>query len=288
MTEWNDFRGVVPVISVILVVGIAVVLAAVTSVLALGLGEELSDTGPTASFEVDKQNSIVVLTHGSGDTVEATNLDVKGAAAWSTPSDQITAGERITVVPDSGVEEIAVTWVAQDTSTILTTVEIDSTNLLINPAFAAGSGTDADFWEQDETAGGAVRSSDRALVSDHSMRQVEITSSYSREFISDPVDVSGGEKYEFGGSYYLEGTNDDPDDYRRAVRIRWLDDEGNEIETGDDFDDFETFDEWTEIRIAGDAPGNAEQAQLIFESKYEADDRTDVYWDEIFLEKAED
>lgn len=118
------------------------------------------------------------------------------------------------------------------------------------------------------------------------MRQVQFTtSSYSREFISEPVAVSAGETYEFGGSYYLESTNDKPGDYRRAVRIKWLNDKGNVIDTESDFGDYQKFDEWVKVRVTEDAPQNAEQARVKIESKYTADEKTDVYWDDMFLTK---
>lgn len=286
MAEVDDFRGVSPVISVILMVAIVVILGAVISVFVLGLGEEVSDPGPTVTFEAEERNSdIVVFTHRAGDTLNAKNIRVRGAASVNAPDNEIAAGNRITVVPDPNFDEIAITWTSEGSSTILKSVDVDITNLILNSNFEQGSGDDAEFWEQDDTAGGAVRSDNRALVGEHSMRQVKITTSYSsRSFTSDPMDVSPGKEYEFGGSYYLERANNAPDDYRRAVRIIWLDGEGNEIHTDSYFDDFEVFDEWTEIRITKNAPKDAEQARLKFESKYKVSDRTDVYWDDTFVE----
>lgn len=138
-------RGVSPVISTILMVAIVVILAATISVFVLGFGENISDSGPTASFDTEQRGNPVVLTHISGDTIQTANLNIKGAATWSTSNEELTAGDRITIIPDSGAENIVVTWTQGDTSAILTSITIDGSNLIINPSFAAGSGTDADF-----------------------------------------------------------------------------------------------------------------------------------------------
>ncbi len=290
MPRWDDFRGVAPVISVVLLVAIVVILSAVISVFVLGLGEDVSDAGPAVSFDAEERSNTVVFTHRGGDTLSQANLYVEGAATWSSPDDDIAAGDKITVIPDSGAEEVALAWTQEGTSTILIAVEIAANTLVLNPTLSAGSGFNATFWEQETRFGNlnesVERSSNRALIGDYSMRQVDINTGYSREFISDPVDVSAGAKYEFGGSYYLEATSDEPGDYRRAVRITWLDDGGNPIHTDSSFADYQNFDEWTEVRLTEDAPSGAEQARIKIESKKDGADN-DVYWDDLFLEKTD-
>lgn len=276
-------------------VAIVVVLAATISVFVLGLGQNLSDNGPSVSFVTEEQGNNIIIIHRGGDRVSTANLNIKGAAKWSASNTEIAAGDRITIVPDSGAEEVIVVWNKEDTSTILTTVQIDFSNLILNPTFVSGSGSDADFWEQDDTAGGAERSSDRALVGSYSMRQNQFISDYSRFFTSDPVDVSGGQTYEFGGSYYLEATNDKPEDYEYYITITWLDGDGNEV--GKDPPDsvggseFQAFNEWTETEIKNapySAPADAEQADLKIRSRDNGYEDTDVYWDDIFIEAAND
>ena len=62
-------RAVSPVIGVILMVAITVILAAVIGTFVLGLGDQLGDTAPHASFS---SSNINVTTSGSGDTVDIT------------------------------------------------------------------------------------------------------------------------------------------------------------------------------------------------------------------------
>jgi flagellin-like protein len=300
MAEIDDFRGVSPVISVILMVAIVVILGAVISVFVLGLGEEVSDPGPTVTFEAEERNSdIVVFTHRAGDTLDAENIRVRGAASVNAPDNEIAAGNRITVVPDPNFDEIAITWTNEGSSTILKSVDVDITNLILNSNFEQGSRNDAEFWEQDKTFGtfedSVERTTNKALVGEHSMRQVEFTSRYSRDFTSDPVDVSPGKEYEFGGFYYLEATNDEEEDYDYYVTITWLDRDGDVIYTDPPRNpggsEFQAFNEWTETEIEGapySAPPNAEQAELEISSRDNGNEDTNVYWDDIFLEAAND
>ena len=81
-------RGVSPVISVILMVAIVVILAAVTTVSVFGLTENISSTAPQAhfEFEFDSQfvtdytygyryiTQVVTVTHVAGDEIESGNL----------------------------------------------------------------------------------------------------------------------------------------------------------------------------------------------------------------------
>ncbi|MYL69176.1 type IV pilin [Halorubrum distributum] len=65
----KDDRGVSPVIGVILMVAITVILAAVIGTFVLGLGDQLGDTAPQASFS---SSDVTVTTTGSDDTVDFT------------------------------------------------------------------------------------------------------------------------------------------------------------------------------------------------------------------------
>jgi flagellin-like protein len=72
-----------PVIGVILMVAITVILAAVIATFVLGLGEQISDTGPTASFDFeyneDPNGDELTITHTSGNTIAAENLFIRGS-----------------------------------------------------------------------------------------------------------------------------------------------------------------------------------------------------------------
>ncbi|WP_144920859.1 type IV pilin [Halorubrum salsamenti] len=70
-------RAVSPVIGVILMVAITVILAAVIGTFVLGLGDQLGDTAPQASFTIDGNNtSHVNITKTGGQSIEASDLTI--------------------------------------------------------------------------------------------------------------------------------------------------------------------------------------------------------------------
>jgi flagellin-like protein len=83
---FDDDRAVSPVIGVILMVAITVILAAVIGTFVLGLGDQVQNDTPRASFGfsqgADSPNANVdditevTVTHESGDTVSESNVDV--------------------------------------------------------------------------------------------------------------------------------------------------------------------------------------------------------------------
>jgi len=75
-TDDSD-RGVSPVIGVILMVAITVILAAVIGAFVLGLGDQVSNNAPQASFDFDfSDDSEVAITHGGGDDIDNSTIDV--------------------------------------------------------------------------------------------------------------------------------------------------------------------------------------------------------------------
>jgi len=86
---FDDDRAVSPVIGVILMVAITVILAAVIGTFVLGLGDQLQATTPQASFGFDTSDSktVVTITHESGDTIDANNLEVKAATTFNDTDD---------------------------------------------------------------------------------------------------------------------------------------------------------------------------------------------------------
>jgi flagellin-like protein len=81
----TDDDAVSPVIGVILMVAITVILAAVIATFVLGLGDQVSNTAPQASFSFDWDGEggtedTLNVTHDGGDTVKAKNLYVRGDA----------------------------------------------------------------------------------------------------------------------------------------------------------------------------------------------------------------
>lgn len=120
---FTDDSAVSPVIGVILMVAITVILAAVIGSFVLNLGGSLNDTAPQASFGFDYNASgtNVTVTHQSGDTIEAAQLNVtstSGSMSLATGSPWPTtvgAGDSATYNngdPWSG-ETVRVVWTSE-------------------------------------------------------------------------------------------------------------------------------------------------------------------------------
>ena len=69
-------RGVSPVIGVILMVAITVILAAVIGAFVLGLGDQVSNNAPQASFSFDFDGENVTVTHTGGDDITNSSVYV--------------------------------------------------------------------------------------------------------------------------------------------------------------------------------------------------------------------
>jgi len=121
-----DDEGVSPVIGVILMVAVTVILAAVIGAFVMNMGDNLSQSAPSANFEfeasdTDGDNSYVVqVTHDGGDSITNKNtksLVVKdmadnaqeiwaddagnGIETWSANGD-VAAGDNVYIGDDSG------------------------------------------------------------------------------------------------------------------------------------------------------------------------------------------
>jgi flagellin-like protein len=72
---FDDDQAVSPVIGVILMVAITVILAAVIGTFVLGLGDQLQQNAPQATFSVDFQSSDTVVTHEGGAEFNSDNTD---------------------------------------------------------------------------------------------------------------------------------------------------------------------------------------------------------------------
>jgi flagellin-like protein len=89
----DDDDAVSPVIGVILMVAITVILAAVIATFVLGLGEQVSETAPQASFTFDYEpdgsgsQGDLTITHAGGESIEASQLNVRGSTASGTSSE---------------------------------------------------------------------------------------------------------------------------------------------------------------------------------------------------------
>lgn len=96
----DDGRGVSPVVGIVMMVGITVVLAAVIGAFVMGMGDDLGNTGPTATVsssdsptEGDASGEIE-FTHDGGDSMEASNLYIT------------ISGERINVEEAADADDI--------------------------------------------------------------------------------------------------------------------------------------------------------------------------------------
>jgi flagellin-like protein len=118
---FNDDDAVSPVIGVILMVAITVILAAVIATFVLGLGDQVSNTAPQASFstEYDSNKDVVEVTHDGGDSIKPGNLYIRGSGvtdtgAWDSGTvsgsvsgnSKVVAGDRasVTVASDGDFE----------------------------------------------------------------------------------------------------------------------------------------------------------------------------------------
>ncbi|MFC6989310.1 type IV pilin [Haloplanus sp. GCM10025708] len=129
---FTDDRAVSPVIGVILMVAITVILAAVIGTFVLGLGQQVQQTTPQASFTFDydsSSNGTVDVTHEGGATFESENtatltVQVNGSVdrqrGWSL---DVSAGDQFTV-GDIGGDGSATTYT--DAGTELDTVGLNS------------------------------------------------------------------------------------------------------------------------------------------------------------------
>ena len=111
-TDDSD-RGVSPVIGVILMVAITVILAAVIGAFVLGLGDQVSNNAPQASFsfEFDQpDNGNVTITHTGGDNIESNNLNISATNNTNWPeSGTVKTGDSVNVSYTGG-EAVRVIW----------------------------------------------------------------------------------------------------------------------------------------------------------------------------------
>lgn len=128
--QWlrKDDNAVSPVIGVILMVAITVILAAVISTFVLGLGEQVSQTSPQATFgfEFDDSNNELTITHNGGATLEPSQTYVNGTEWTNVGSgssvSEISAGDSVTTsITSSGT--VSVTWQSDTGETSATLAE---------------------------------------------------------------------------------------------------------------------------------------------------------------------
>ncbi|WP_096391491.1 type IV pilin [Halopenitus persicus] len=135
-TLFTEDRAVSPVIGVILMVAITVILAAVIGTFVLGMGDDLQNNQPTASFTMDfEANGNATVSHAGGDTISGedtvtiaatgSGLDLDHADSGITdPAGEwdsaISAGDSVNIVSaDGGAwsgQTVSVNWESADGS----------------------------------------------------------------------------------------------------------------------------------------------------------------------------
>ena len=95
---FTDDDAVSPVIGVILMVAITVILAAVIATFVLGLGDQVSNTSPQASFSFEwsgasGEEDTLKITHDGGETIQAQNLYVRGTEGTAGTADNADLGQ---------------------------------------------------------------------------------------------------------------------------------------------------------------------------------------------------
>ena len=136
----KDDEAVSPVIGVILMVAITVILAAVIGTFVLGLGDQVNNNAPQASFEYDfattdgsaDTGDEFTITHTGGDTIEKANIDVKvggelvydGGSIVNNPDGDQPDGS----TDDKDIEEVAAWDTEMTAGDKLTVSEVDGSN----------------------------------------------------------------------------------------------------------------------------------------------------------------
>ncbi|MFC6732237.1 type IV pilin N-terminal domain-containing protein [Haladaptatus sp. DYSN1] len=108
---FTDEDAVSPVIGVILMVAITVILAAVIGTFVLGLGDQVGNTAPQASFSFDYDGTdTLTVTHESGDGIEAADLTLKGAGTEATWAEAAASSTKVTAGSSVDLDSGTPTW----------------------------------------------------------------------------------------------------------------------------------------------------------------------------------
>ncbi|WP_224268348.1 type IV pilin [Haloprofundus salinisoli] len=113
---FNDERAVSPVIGVILMVAITVILAAVIGTFVLGLGDQVGNSAPQASFDFSysengEGETVVTIVHAGGADISGEEISVQGAPEAYNSDSTLTSGSVISDgVVDGDTDTIRVVW----------------------------------------------------------------------------------------------------------------------------------------------------------------------------------
>ncbi|GAB3679805.1 hypothetical protein GCM10028857_01660 [Salinarchaeum chitinilyticum] len=139
----RDDDAISSVLGVVLMVAVTIILAAVIGTFVLGIGSELTDSSPSASWEFSENvndsaaNSTVTILHGGGEDVDASTLEVTvgGVTAYADGEaengftliqngwgDTVTASDRLVIEGNTSEmdgKKIRLYWSDGDSSSIL-------------------------------------------------------------------------------------------------------------------------------------------------------------------------
>jgi len=110
----SDDDAVSPVIGVILMVAITVILAAVIATFVLGLGDQVSNTAPQASFSFDytaddgSTAGHIDVTHDGGDTISPSSLQLSGNVGLEGSEGASANGDKILTYDSSDSDGLSV------------------------------------------------------------------------------------------------------------------------------------------------------------------------------------
>jgi flagellin-like protein len=126
--------AVSPVIGVILMVAITVILAAVIGTFVLGLGSQVSQTTPQASFTFDNGSSALSVTHEGGESLTGENTE---------QVEIVNEGSRVNVYPTSSLSSSSNYWASSDGTNAI--VDLSSNSISAgNTVFVDNSGFASD------------------------------------------------------------------------------------------------------------------------------------------------
>lgn len=113
-SDIENSRAVSPVIGVILMVAITVILAAVIGAFVLGLGDQVQQTSPSASFSFDWDSGEpeLTITHEGGQSIPTDQLYVvyNGEEEEWTNGETVRAGDSFSTGDPSSGDTVRVVW----------------------------------------------------------------------------------------------------------------------------------------------------------------------------------
>jgi len=143
---FDDDEAVSPVIGVILMVAITVILAAVIATFVLGLGDQISNTAPQASFSFDYTEDsgdidTLEVTHNGGETITAN--EVVGTVSGATDgTDEINYNGELFGLVSASCVNAGTTDTIDDThfSSITSSDELDLSGATVRVTYQPAEG----------------------------------------------------------------------------------------------------------------------------------------------------